>query len=306
MFSVVICSTNTTFLAGVEESIRSTIGTEFELLVWDNRIAKKGLCEVYNSMAAGARFPFICFIHEDVLFKTDGWGNLLADLFSQNPRAALIGLAGGKYKSRLYSGWFSGQVGLDCFNVTHRVLGKDEKMVQPAMVGGPAAHKVICIDGVFMCCRRDAWQQVRFDDDLLKGFHFYDIDFSLRVSRLYDVLVAMNIDLVHITKGGDYSDVWIQEAMLYHRNRHQELPLFLEGSVDPQEIGKLEVKVARQWLDWMKLPKISWRLKFKWILDQKLYRMPSLWYPILRFLVYEPWGLRRIHYRSLRRPTKMS
>ncbi len=66
MISIIICSVNQNYLKDVAENISNSIGVEYELLVWDNREAKKGLCEVYNMMAAKARYDYLCFLHEDI------------------------------------------------------------------------------------------------------------------------------------------------------------------------------------------------------------------------------------------------
>ncbi|HZE85436.1 MAG TPA: glycosyltransferase [Puia sp.] len=300
MLSIVICSVNTGYLSDVTENIRSTIGIEFELLVWDNRQSNTGLCEVYNKMAEKARFPYICFLHEDILFTTKDWGLVLTDLFRRKPQAGIIGLAGGKYKSRMYSGWYTGQEDLDCFNITHRIDGRDEKMIQPR-TGGASEHKVVCVDGVLICCSRQAWEEVRFDEQILKGFHFYDIDFSLRAARQYEIWVTMKIDLIHITKGGDYGDNWVREAMHYHNKTKEPLPQYERTTITERRAGNVELKVAAQWLDWLKVQKISLSNKMKWLIGQGLYRWPSLWYPTLKFLLYRPLGLKKIHLRSLKR-----
>src|SRR3954471_17263970 len=108
MVSIVICSVNAGYLSSVTENIRATIGIEYELLVWNNVKEKKGLCEVYNMMAAKARYPYLCFLHEDILFTSANWGVTLIDLFRRRPAAGVVGIAGGKYKSRMYSGWYTG------------------------------------------------------------------------------------------------------------------------------------------------------------------------------------------------------
>ncbi|HMH20594.1 MAG TPA: glycosyltransferase [Puia sp.] len=303
MLSIVICSVNPGYLADVTENIRLTIGIEFELLVWDNRQAKNGLCEVYNRMAGKARFPYICFLHEDILFTTKDWGLALTELFKSKPRAGVIGIAGGKYKSRTYSGWYTGQTDLDFINITHRIGGRDIKMTQPT-TGSPGEHQVVCVDGVLIGCTRQAWEAVRFDEKVLKGFHFYDIDFSLRAAQKYEVWVTMNIDLIHITKGGDYGDNWVKEAIHYHKNRKGSLPRYDEALVSEQRVKAVERSVAARWLDWLKVQKISGKNKWEWLTGQQLYKWPSLWYPILKFLLYRPLGLRAIHTRSLKRAHK--
>ena len=93
MFSIIICSIHPPLLEQVRANIEETISQPYELLVWDNRESGKGLCEVYNQLAAKARFPFLCFMHEDILL-TRHWGTSLLDAFRQDNGLGLIGVSG--------------------------------------------------------------------------------------------------------------------------------------------------------------------------------------------------------------------
>lgn len=295
MISIIICSINKGYLRDVSENILRTIGVEYELLVWDNRDENKGICEVYNLMATRAKFPYCCFLHEDVIFTTDQWGRILCDLFRDHPDAGVIGIAGSAYKSAMFSGWFTASPGFDYYNITHRVNGVDHLMRQPA--GGEAGpHPVVCIDGVLMACRREVWADVRFDAEGLKGFHFYDIDFSLRAARKCGVIVTLDIDLFHITQGGDYGDRWVEAAIQYHERHADVLPSYRENLVPAAAIRRTELQIARIWLNRLKRERISFRNKLRWIGRQGLYgQLGRLWYPILRFLVYRPFRLYKLH-----------
>ena len=290
MFSIVICSINAQYQEQITQNISATIGMPFELLIYDNKKATKGICEVYNQMASIAKYPYICFFHEDILIQTDGWGKVLAGLFDLDSQIGLIGVAGGKYKSSMYSGWYSGNHELDCLNITHRIGGKDIKMIQP--LGNHEIHEVVCLDGVFLVTRNAIWQQIRFDADLLKGFHFYDIDFSLRAARICKVMVTMKIDIVHITTGGDYGNRWINQAIDFHQQRGFLMP-YSRNLILPEGV---DIEIARQWLDWLKPQKISFSNKMKWIQTQRLYLRPKLAYAVLKFLIYAPLGLGKIHH----------
>ena len=57
MFSIIICSIHPPYLEQLRTNIANSIGQPYEILVWDNRTDKKGLCEVYNMLAAKARYP---------------------------------------------------------------------------------------------------------------------------------------------------------------------------------------------------------------------------------------------------------
>jgi hypothetical protein len=290
MISIVICSINENYLSQVKENISSTIGTEYELIVWDNLRDGLGICEVYNRMAKQARYDFVCFLHEDILFETINWGHKIRSIFLNRPDIGIIGVAGCKYKSSFISGWYTGIKELDCANIIHRYVGGDEHiLLQPPF--SKDLENVVCIDGVFIVCRKEIWERILFDQSRLPGFHFYDIDFSVRASAICTVAVSFEILLTHVTKGGDFGDNWVKIALDYHKRKSEKLPIFVEGVIS----YGIDKKIIKVWLDVLKNYKISWRNKWNWIKIQKLLRIPSLYYSILKFFFYMPFGLRFIH-----------
>jgi hypothetical protein len=289
MISVLICSNNANLLKQVTNNITETIGIEFEILHFDNRNERKGLCEVYNKLANNAAYPNLCFIHEDILFNTLNWGKKIEHIFKSDDQIGLIGIAGCKYKSKFFSGWFSGVKELDCANYIHQYKEGLEKVnLSP---DSNNLEEVVCIDGVFMCCKKEAWLHNNFDEDLLKGFHFYDIDFSLRIARTYNVVVTYEIELTHITAGGDYGNTWIAEAIKYHKKTAFTLP-FSKIPVNKKSADK---NVITSTLDFLKNYKIDFNYKIKWVVSQKLYLKPGLYYSIFKFFFYRSLGLKFIH-----------
>ena len=290
MISIVICSVDPVCLTQVKENISSTIGVEYELLVWDNREAKKGLCEVYNMMAGRAKFEYICFLHEDILFQTNDWGRNIQSIFVNRPDTGVIGVAGNKYKSAFLSGWYSGIPELDCANIIHRYPAGDEHLyLNPAP--GSVLQEVVCIDGVFICCRKALREQLLFDEKNLTGFHFYDLDFSIRASKLCRLAVCFDILLVHITRGGDFGNSWVETSLQYHARQKGILPVSVKS---PLPVST-DTRIIRTWLDVLKNYSVSPKNKWKWISRQKLLRFPGLYYSIMKFLLYKPLGLRYFH-----------
>ncbi|MEJ7740617.1 MAG: glycosyltransferase [Chitinophagaceae bacterium] len=290
MISVLICSANPVLLEQVTASIKDTIGTDFEILHFDNRTDKKGICQVYNELAQHAEFNHLCFVHEDVLFQTHDWGKKLIETFNRNSRVGLIGVAGSKYKSRYFSGWYCNLKELDCSNIVHRYSYGDRRhYLSPDDDREP--QEVVCIDGVFMCCKKEVWQKIPFNEKEIKGFHFYDIDLSLRVALQYTVLVTYDIDMIHITRGGDYGNNWLQSAIAFHVIHKSQLPYSILKSVP----RKVESIIIRLWLDWLKDFRITFSNKIKWIFMQNLHLHPGNYYSILKFLLYYPLGLKHVH-----------
>jgi glycosyltransferase involved in cell wall biosynthesis len=291
MLSLIVCSVNKTYLRQLQESVSSTVGVPHEWLIWENAEENLGLCKVYNKLAAKAQYPYLCFLHEDLIFTTANWGEALVELFEKNKKVGLVGIAGGKYKSKLFSGWYSGYIGMDFYRITHRDESEDILLSNPPDWGGNE-QEVTCIDGVFMLCLKQAWQRNKFDEELLKGFHFYDIDFSLRVSRSYKVIVTNMVDVIHLTVGGDYGDKWVEQAIIYHEYAAELLPAW----VAPVDRKEADIRVAKYWLDWLKNMKINWTNRVKWIRLQRLHLQPVLWYSILKFLLYKPLRLQPLHH----------
>jgi GT2 family glycosyltransferase len=289
MISIVICSINKTFLFRAKESIASSIGVPYELLVWDNSQSNDGICLVYNRLAGKAIYPFLLFLHEDVTFHTNNWGKLLTQKFDADASVGVIGVAGATYKSKFCSGWYTGINGCDNFNITHQLGSSVSKMVTN-VAKGKDYQDSLTLDGVFLMCRNEVWEKIKFNETLLKGFHFYDIDFSVRASKICTLLVAMNIEIVHYTVGGDFGEKWIQQAFLYHHANNRLLPLSL-NTVN----ANIELQIAKNWLDILKNQDINFKSRIKWVVNQKLYKYLPLTYSLFKFLLYKPLRLYRVH-----------
>ena len=289
MISVIVCSIKPQFLEQLKLNIKKTIGVAYELLAYDNREGRRGICEVYNELAKCVRYEIICFAHEDILFETHGWGKILLNTISNNNIGA-VGVAGSKYKSAFLSGWYTGNKKFDCANISHKFSNRVEK-IYLASVEEAKTEEVVCHDGVFICCKKELWQLVLFDEVNLKGFHFYDIDFSLRAAKIFNVAVTYEIDIIHVTEGGDFGNDWIETAINYHQFRRSLLPFtkLVETSMEK------ELSIAKTSLDVLKKQKISWKNKRHWIQRQKLYNYPSLYYSIVKFLFYTPFRLDFVH-----------
>jgi hypothetical protein len=276
MISVVICSVNNALAAQVKRNIDTTIGVPFECIVLDNSVLKKGITEIYNLGAARARYDVICFVHEDVLFRTSGWGRTIADYFSNDPELGAVGVAGSKYKSRTLSGWSTGLPELDCCNILHiDKYGKEQRLYSNPR-NSKNLEQTITLDGVFICTTREKWNNVKFDEQLLQGFHLYDIDFSFRQSLLNKVAVTFEIDMVHLTEGGDFGENWINISMLWHKFHAGNLPAYT-SDIKSLNVKNMERTIRKKWLHRLKGESVSFMQRVKWVLTTKSYLYPSLW-----------------------------
>jgi len=273
MFSILICSANTSYLENLKINIHETIGSVYELLVWDNLAEPKPIAEVYNMLAARAKYPICCFIHEDIQFRTKNWSDKLQKAFEENPETGMIGIAGAKYKSRTPSGWSTGIPTLDYCNIFH----EDKFGSVQHLYNNPAQsifEPVVNIDGVFMAIRRDVWDDMKFNEKILRGFHLYDIDFSFQVHKKWKAAVIFNIDILHFTQGGNFGNDWLENTLHWHDHFAKELPQCTEGLKVP---GVIEKKIAKNWLYRLHTENISWNNKWKWIKEGKTWQDPTAW-----------------------------
>ena len=273
MFSIIICSVNKTYLDALKVNISESIGCPYELLVWDNRLSPKPIAEVYNILGKQAKYPCLCFVHEDIIIQTPKWSSFLYDAFQQDPELGVIGVAGAKYKSKTPSGWSTGNPALDCMHILH-----SDRNGQVKYLHSNFQHKmlepVVNIDGVFICIRKEVLETTQFDETLLKGFHLYDIDFSFRVTSKYKAAVIFSIDIIHLTEGGNYGNEWVEYTLRWHKMNAKRLPVTGNG-VRPTR--STEKDIRKFWLQRLSTENISWKNKIHWLTAVRAYADPAAW-----------------------------
>jgi hypothetical protein len=273
MISILICSLNASYLENLKINIRDTIGTEYELLVWDNFANRKPIAEVYNRLAEQAKYPYYCFIHEDIQFQTKNWSANLLDAFEKNKETGLIGIAGSAYKSRAPSGWSTGLPDLDYCNIFHQDKhGRTEHLYNNP--GKSLFENVVNIDGVFIAIRKEVWKSAKFNEKLLYGFHLYDIDFSFHVIKKWKAAVIFDIDILHFTEGGNFGNEWVEYTVKWHTYFSDELPQTVDGFA---RRDRTEIKIVKNWLYRLQGEEISWRNKWKWVIAGKSWYNPLVW-----------------------------
>ena len=282
MISVIICSINKVLAQQVQKNIAATIGVVWEFIVIENMVSPKSLTEVYNVGASKSKSDVLLFVHEDVLFQTNNWGQKLLDYFEKDNSLGLIGIAGSKYKSSVPSGWFSGIEALDCCNILHVDINNQKLPMYFNPLPGSLAQDVVVLDGVLLCCKKNVWQQVKFDEILLKGFHLYDIDFSFRVAQKFKVIVSFEIDLVHLTEGGSFGDEWVNNTLLWYSKKQSLLPFYTKD-LSTQK-SKFESAFVRNWLIRLKHEDISFSNKICWLYKSKTWRYITAWPFVVLFL----------------------
>lgn len=217
MLSIIISSYQPHYYSALQYSIADTCGVPYEIIKIDNP-GLMGICEAYNKGAAKAIYDNLLFLHEDVLFETKNWGKRLT-AFLANENIGCVGLAGSSYVPNVPHKWWKNR-GYDYNNVLHLVNQKSTRAEQFT----EHSQKVYSLDGVFIACRRDVYNQVQFSKSLT-SYHGYDIDFSIRMSETHQNYIISEIELLHFS-GGNANKDWFKEIIktrnFYKIPKHQK------------------------------------------------------------------------------------
>ena len=224
MLSIIISSYQKYYFDQLTENIRETIGEGFlyEIIqIWNPNVMS--ITEAYNSGAEKARYENLLFLHEDLIFYTQNWGyKLLEHLQKEN--SGIVGVAGSSYVPSAPSSWTVAEK----YNSVYILQGNKEN-IEFFHINSTEKNRteVFAVDGVFMAIRKENYDKFRFDENL-KGFHGYDLDFSLRVARKLQNFVINDILIKHFS-GGNPDKKWL-DSNIYIRKK---LGLDFKQKIDP-------------------------------------------------------------------------
>ncbi len=201
MISIVICSRKSDIASELKDNIANTIGCEFELVIFDNSYNKYSIFQAYNEGVLLAKGDVLCFMHDDVMFRTWDWGNVLIEILANN-RIGVVGIEGCHFLPDTPLYWSNSPF------VSDYVIDNDHGILQDFFkcdyFDDDGMSEVVVCDGVFFCMRREIANMVRFDDNYYNGFHMYDMDICMQVrEKGYNVFVTNKILLEHAWSEGD-------------------------------------------------------------------------------------------------------
>lgn len=245
MYSIIVCSISPERLELLSQNIHDTIGVEYEIIGIDNRLLKWPIAKVYNKGAKQAHYPYLFFVHEDVLFHTNNWGGIIASKL-QEPNCGVIGFAGSFFKPKSYSGWYVGPE----WSCSLLLQGTNNgKIIDSCnIIPNTNFTEVITVDGFAMFVRKEVWEKFPFDDNRLTSFHCYDLDFSLAIasSRIFKNYVCSTpkVFIEHFSPG-NYNFDWYQTTVKLHQTKWRKiLPLKTESIIlEDKKIQEIESRV---------------------------------------------------------------
>jgi glycosyltransferase involved in cell wall biosynthesis len=235
MISVIVCSTNTAEKARFLESLSSTIGVVYEIIIIDNKAGAMGICEAYNKGILQANFDILCFCHEDIVFNTSDWGFVLSAIL-EDSSIGLAGVAGAMYKSKTPGSWTSTAEKYYRINMVQKKNGDTTETHRNTSPG--FTSEVVVLDGCFIAGKKQRFVKYPWNESFLKAFHLYDIDICLRIGRMYKLVVANTIQITHFSEGR-MDTSWLRESERFHKEYASLLPASI-STIEKKEQKELE------------------------------------------------------------------
>lgn len=235
MISLIICSRSTALSPEFVENIKQTIGVQYEIVIIDNSQNKHSIYSAYNLGVKLSKSDYFCFVHDDVLFHTQNWGQKIINHLNV-PGTGIIGLAGGDAVTRVPSDW-------SALNPSVNIIHTDRQGIEPQeVVHFPKDYKnssrsVVLLDGVFMCMNKSFFEKLKFDESI-GGFHGYDYDISIQAFIAgYTNYVIYDITVEHFSKG-NMDATYFRTLKKMFEKWEDQLPLF-ERSISIEEQNHL-------------------------------------------------------------------
>lgn len=239
MISIIICSRKSIVSAELKQNIAETIGCEYELIVIDNSSGKYSIFRAYNEGVAHSKGDIVCFLHDDVFFRTVHWGDAIAHHFREDGRIGLVGFAGTHFLPDTPMYWYSSPF------VSQYNLNNDQGVVEEHFhkdwFGDRQMIEVVAVDGFCFFTKRELFDRIVFDEKNFKGFHLYDMDICMQVLKSgYKVCVCRDVLTEHcwserkqFSKPG--GDLFTHNLELFAKKWHDELPVH-KGLDLPDEV----------------------------------------------------------------------
>ncbi len=249
MFSVVICSRKTDIPAELRNNVENTIGCEYELVVIDNSGNDSSIFQAYNEGVKHSKGEILCFVHEDVLFRSKDWGATIEKQFNNDEQIGVIGFAGTHFLPDTPMYWYSSPF------VSQRNLNNDKGVVEEHFhedwFNGEELIEAVAVDGFCFFARKSLFGRISFDDKTYKGFHLYDMDICMQVIEAgYRVCVCRSVLAEHcwsesmqFSKQG--SDLFFYNLELFSEKWRSRLPVH-KGLDLPEEVFERVNRLCRQ------------------------------------------------------------
>lgn len=202
--SIISCCRNNNSMESLKKHIAHSLFEYrggYEVLFFDNSKQEYDIFQQYNNAIPKSKGDVLVFIHDDIRFVSEYWGNVVSKWFNEEIGGGVLGVIGTQFLPSTPSAWWDG-----CASVGQILQGGKINNIYSASLFGSKAtdefEELVSIDGLFMCIRHSLFEKIRFDDVSFSGFHGYDTDICLQtISAGYKVQIARDILIEHRSVG---------------------------------------------------------------------------------------------------------
>lgn len=225
MLSLIICSRAPRISCELEKNITQTIGCEFELVVIDNSQNRHSIFSAYNEGVKRALGDVLCFMHDDILYKTQDWG-IKVEQILKDEDIGVVGVMGSYVMIKDYGYW-----NMMTPYVTGNVPGLYNNQDQSDVgcnyyYDDTCSNEVAILDGVWLCMRKNIFQKISFDERLYSGFHFYDMDICMQsLIAGYKNIILRDVLILHKCYP-KYNSAFDENMKTFHKKWASNLPQF--------------------------------------------------------------------------------
>lgn len=239
MISIIICSRYKEIDKEFAANIKFTIGNIAYEIIWiDNSNNSYSIFTAYNEGVKKAKYNYLCFMHEDIVFHSTNWGEIINNIFNLESNIGMIGIVGGCYISQHSISWYSSYP----YTIGKLYQGKNINGVYLKRMedfnNSQITHNYAkTIDGLFMVIPRNFFieKQLFFDSNTYKGFHLYDFDISMQINSLgYQIYVTNDILIEH-KSSGCINTQYYENLFKFHKKWINLLP---QTSIEQELITK--------------------------------------------------------------------
>jgi hypothetical protein len=180
---------------------------------------EKSLSEIYNEILKESSNDIVVLCHDDLEFDTKEWGKKVIKHF-QNHDFGILGVAGTTEIPESGMWWQDKRKMLGIVNHKHEGKKWESKYSKS---WGDDVSECCFVDGLFIVVDKTKIKE-QFDETV-KGFHFYDVNFSVN-NFLSGVKIGViyNIRITHLSIG-QTNQSWEENRKLFEERYKENLPI---------------------------------------------------------------------------------
>ncbi len=242
MLSLIVCTRHPHDLDELRRNVDATIGMEYQWVVIDNSQNRYSLCAAYNEGVRRSKGEYLCFMHDDIIYHTMGWGKNVERHF-QSTGVGMIGVIG----SHIIPSVGDCRVGYTPYHVLHFIQCHHSfshydsyfaMHVRSCLQG--SLTDVAVLDGVWFCIPKAMFGSgmLRFDEERFTSFHIYDLDISMQVVQSGRKLYVVDDVLLEHNSEGVYNESFVMALEAFLEKWKGKLPVTRGMQIDTEQIKR--------------------------------------------------------------------